>query len=60
MTKTQATNVIDFILNHYDMVSQEEWFDFCELVIDCVVHDANAGGYARALVDRYPELFDLG
>jgi len=57
MTKEQACKLVGFINNHYDMVSQEEYFDFCEMVFDVVITDANKGGWASGLCKEYPDLF---
>lgn len=57
MTKQKAIRLVSFIENHFDMVSQEEWFDFCEMVFDVVVRDATTNGYADELVKRFPSFF---
>ena len=59
MTKTQACKIIDFIRRHYDCVGQEDWFDLCDLLMEVVVHDANQGNYARAMVAKYPDFFSV-
>lgn len=59
MTKQKAINLVSFIENHFDMVSQEEWFDFCEMVFDVVVRDATMQGYADELVKRFPSFFEI-
>lgn len=59
MTKQKAINLVSFIENHFDMVSQEEWFDFCEMVFDVVVRDAAMQGYAEELVKRFPSFFEI-
>jgi len=60
MTKKQAVKIIEFIRWHYDCVSQEDWFDFCDMVIEAIVQSANKGGYARSLTDMYPDFFEMG
>ena len=58
MTLDQADKICEFIEQHYDYVSQESWFDFCELVLKTVCDDANNGGYALPLKKVHPYLFD--
>ena len=60
MTKTQATKLSEFIVRHYDFVSQEDCFELCNIIIEAIVHDANQQGYARAIVEKYPQLFEIG
>lgn len=57
MNKKQAIEIIEFIRWHYDCVGQEDWFDFCEMVLDAIVTSANRNGYAQALMDKYPDFF---
>ena len=57
MTKQKAIRLFSFIENHFDMISQEEWFDFCEMVFDVVVRDATMQGYIEELVKRFPSFF---
>ena len=59
MREEEAYRVIDFIIAHYDMVSQEEWFEFCDMVLNLIAHQARAQGsaFAANLANDYPELF---
>lgn len=57
MTKAQACKLVEFIGRHYDSVSQEEYFDLCDMIFETVVHDANQQGYAAALAKKYPHFF---
>lgn len=59
MTKKQAINICSFIENHYDSVSQVEWFDFCDIVLDVVVRDAALKGYGEELLKRFPGFFEI-
>lgn len=59
MDKQQAIEIIEFIRHHYDCVSQESWYDFCDMVIEAIVQSANRGGYAGSLVRSYPEWFGV-
>ena len=60
MTKRQAEEIVKFIINHYDSCNdQTDWFDFCEMVLDAVVHDAGTGGYAESLVKEFPQVFTI-
>ncbi len=57
MNKADGKQLIKFIWEHFDMVSQEEYFEFCELVADVVVKAANKDGWAGELVDEFPQMF---
>lgn len=57
MTKDTALRICDFIEEHYDSVWQEDWFELQELLLDAVAHDANRGGFAKALITKYPNFF---
>lgn len=57
MTKTQASKLSEFIVKHYDSVSQEEYFELCDIILEAIVHDANQQGYAKAIVSKFPQLF---
>ena len=60
MTKRQAEEIVKFIINHYDSCNdQTDWFDFCEMVLDAVVHDASKGGYSASLVKEFPQVFTI-
>lgn len=58
MTRNQARKLIEFIRRHYDYVSQEDYFAFCDLVLDAVVHDANQQRFADKLAMEYPDMFE--
>lgn len=57
MNKTTAFEICDFIQKHYDMVWQEDWFELQGILLDAIADDANRGGYAKSLVERYPHFF---
>lgn len=57
MNKTTAFEICDFIQQHYDAVWQEDWFELQEILLNAVVVDANRGGYAKALVEKYQHFF---
>ena len=57
MNKTTAIKIVDFIQKHYDSVWQEDWFELQGILLDAIAGDANRGGFAKALVERYPYFF---
>ena len=57
MDKSNAEKVLEFVENHYDYVSQEEWFDFCDMLLGMIVDSANKKGWAAELVENYPSFF---
>lgn len=57
MTKETAFEICKFIGDHYDMVRQEDWFKFQDVLLDAVVRDANMGGFAKSLVKEFPYFF---
>lgn len=57
MTKDTAIWICEFISKHYDAVWQEDWFDLQDVLLDTVAHDANQGGYARAIAEKFPYFF---
>lgn len=59
MRKVEAYRIIEFIEDHFDMVDQEEWFEFCGMVLDLIAHEANDRGpkAARELAEDFPDLF---
>jgi len=59
MKKAEAFKIAKFAEEHYDYVSQEDWFDFCDMVLGMVVEEANGRGYARELVEKHPALFQV-
>ena len=59
MTKTDANNILDFIRRHYDMVSQEDWFDLCDMLIEVIGNDANRSTWGRKLAEENPDFFKV-
>jgi len=57
MRKAEAGRICDFVRGHIDCVSQEEWYEFCEIVMGTVAKEAIRGGYGADLVREYPEFF---
>ncbi|MGX8696349.1 MAG: hypothetical protein ACSW8D_08195 [Prevotella sp.] len=57
MTKAQANKLSEFIVRHYDSVSQEEYFELCDIILQAIVHDANQQGWAKSIAIRFPQLF---
>lgn len=48
--KKKSMELVRFIEEHYDMVSQEDYFDMCDMVLDLVQDLAVKEGWASALV----------
>ena len=59
MGKTDSIAICNFIEKHYDYVSQEDWFELCDLLLEIVVRDANKNGYSAQLVKEFPEFFNV-
>ena len=57
MNKADAIKVVSFIEEHYDYVSQEDWFEMCEMLMGMVVDSANKRGWAKELCERFPYMF---
>lgn len=57
MTKAQANEIMEFITRHYDYVSQEDYFTLCDMLLATIIDDANKGGYAKSLVEKFPYFF---
>lgn len=57
MNKATAFKIVDFIQQHYDAVWQEDWFELQGILLDAIADDANRGGYAKSLVEKYPYFF---
>ena len=60
MTKTQATELLNFIRHNFDCVFQEDWFGLCDKLLEIIEHDANQQGYGRSLAKEFPEFFTMG
>ena len=59
MKKKDAFAIVEFIEAHYDIVGQEDWFDFCDMLLGTVVSDANGHGYAQELAKKFPAMFSI-
>ena len=57
MNKTDAFKIVEFIENHYDMVSQDEYFDLCDMLLDIIVKSANQKKYGAELAAKFPYMF---
>ena len=57
MTKAQADKILDFIENHYDYASQEDYFELCDMLLETIVSDANRQGYGARLAEDHPQFF---
>lgn len=58
MTKDTAFTICEFIINHYDTVWQEDWFELQAILLEAVVNDANERGYAKSLAQKFPCFFE--
>lgn len=57
MTKKQADQILDFIKSHYDHVSQEDYFELCDMLLETIVSDANKHGFGDQLAKDHPQFF---
>ena len=57
MTKGQASQILEFIARHFDYASQEDYFTLCDMLLATIADDANKGGYAKSLVEKFPFFF---
>lgn len=59
MKKKDAFRIVEFIENHFDYVSQEEYFELCDMLLGMVVDSANSHGYAASLTGEFPHMFSM-
>lgn len=59
MIKEEAYDIVRFIEEHFDMVTQEEYFELCSMILDLIAHLVSALGpkAARELIEAFPDFF---
>ena len=57
MDEANAAKVLDFIEKHYDFISQQDWFEFCDMLMGMAAESANRDGWAEGLAERHPKFF---
>ena len=57
MEKETAFALCRFIAEHWDMVSQEEYFELCDLILRAVLESGPGEDFGYEVVSRFPELF---
>ena len=59
MRRTEAKQILDFLINNYDGPRQDKWFDLMDILLDTILEDARANNYGSLLKD-YPAFYSQG
>lgn len=59
MTEKEADYICTFIEDHYDMVSQDDWYELCEALLGMVCKHGNSKGFIGRLADKHPGFFEV-